>query len=225
MKGLFINFEGLDGSGKSSIISNLESILLSKGYKVIKFPEFSDSIFGDELKNRLKSDKFLRDTKDFPTSITQSLLVMTDLAYIFEYHIRDYLENNHIVLKDRYIDTIISSQLPFLLRDYPNIGSERLYNFLDSISSIIPKPDITFYVYTDDKIRKERIRNRYRDEFEKNSNKISKEDEEIFKMREEVYNKIINNNKNIYIINNNGTLDKAVSQVLEKVEGIYERKT
>jgi len=219
MKGLFVDFEGLDGSGKRTIISNLELRLLSKGYKVVQLSEFSDSVFGNELKNRLKSDKFLRDKKTFPTSITQTFAVMADLAYTLEYKIKGYLDNGYVVLKDRYIDTVISSQLPFLYQDYPEIDSKRWYSFFYSMADIIPKPDITFYVYAGENVRKERIMNRHRNDFEKNSDKISKEDENIFKMREEVYNKIIQNDS-IYIIDNNKKLDDAVSEALSKIEAI-----
>ena len=54
MKGHYIVFEGIDGSGKTSICSEISESLIQCGYKVLQVSEPSYSEIGLLLRNQMK---------------------------------------------------------------------------------------------------------------------------------------------------------------------------
>src|SRR4051794_31617507 len=92
--GLLVSFEGLDGSGKSTIIEKVEALLRMRGLPVSSLAEFSNSVIGNHLAERLTTDKFLREVGQSPTAATLALTVLTDWMYMNEYQIVPLLEAN-----------------------------------------------------------------------------------------------------------------------------------
>jgi dTMP kinase len=110
--GLFITFEGTEGSGKSTQARILYERLQSRGYPVILTREPGGTRIG-ELIRRILVD--LRHTEMAPT--TETLLFSAARAQLVSELVRPYLEQGGIVLCDRYADSTYAYQGYGLGRD------------------------------------------------------------------------------------------------------------
>ncbi len=105
-RGLFITFEGPDGAGKSTQIENLRKYLDDLG--------FDDAIFtrepgGTELSEQIR-DMLLDPANEGMTSRTEALLYSASRAELVEKVIQPALDQNKIVVCDRYIDSSLAYQ-------------------------------------------------------------------------------------------------------------------
>lgn len=102
---MFITFEGIEGSGKSTIQAMLVQSLEQKGYKVLSTREPGGCPLGLELR------ALLLDTKNKKLEPRAELfLFMADRAQHVEEIIRPALQAGYFVICDRYIDSTICYQ-------------------------------------------------------------------------------------------------------------------
>lgn len=133
--GLFITFEGPEGSGKSTQARLLYEHLQAMGYPVILTREPGGTRIS-ELIRRILMD--LRHTEMAPT--TETLLFSAARAQLVSELIRPYLDTGGIVLCDRYADSTYAYQGYGLGRD------------LDELHAITKAatgglmPNLTFYL-------------------------------------------------------------------------------
>src|SRR5215475_15240167 len=106
MKGLFITFEGIEGSGKSTQIVLLEQRLRSLGRKVRLVREPGGTPIGEEIRHTLKHSK----SNAAMTSEAELLLMNASRAQLVREVIRPALEAGEIVLCDRFYDSTIAYQ-------------------------------------------------------------------------------------------------------------------
>jgi dTMP kinase len=101
----FVVFEGLDGSGKSSLMSALEQELKSKGLPVVRTREPGGTELGDQIREMIL-------TKDgpTPTARTELLLYEASRAQHVDQIIRPALQKNSWVLCDRFSASSIAFQ-------------------------------------------------------------------------------------------------------------------
>ncbi len=101
----FIVFEGLDGSGKSSLMSALESELKSKSLPVLRTREPGGTTLGDLIREMIL-------TKDgpAPTPRTELLLYEASRAQHVDQVIRPALQKEAWVLCDRFSASSIAFQ-------------------------------------------------------------------------------------------------------------------
>lgn len=100
-----IVFEGLDGSGKSSLMSALEAELKSKGLLVLRTREPGGTPLGDQIRELI-----LRTEGPTPTPRTELLLYEASRAQHVDQVIRPHLEKNYWVLCDRFSASSIAFQ-------------------------------------------------------------------------------------------------------------------
>jgi dTMP kinase len=201
--GLFISFEGQDGSGKTTLIDKIYDILMQEGHAVHRVEEFSRSHFGKHLIQTLRNDKFLRVHGKYRTSLTQFLAILNDCIYLTEHEIVPHLENGEIVLKDRHIDSVVACQLPILADEY-RIPEKDLLRWFENVVRIIPvMPDFTFYIDASLKTRIRRIRARDRQFVENRAKSVSREDIAVFSNRDRIFALIAAKNKNRIIVYDN----------------------
>ena len=100
---LFVVFEGLDGSGKSTQLKILLNKLISDNYQVLPLREPGSTKIGEKILNLLESKQEL-------TPIMEFLLFSISRSAIVHEKIRPSLENNKIVLCDRYFYSSIAYQ-------------------------------------------------------------------------------------------------------------------
>ncbi len=105
-KGLFITFEGTEGSGKSTQIVRLEKRLRDLGHTVRAFREPGGTPLGEEIRHTLKHSPANRGM----TPEAELLLLNASRAQLVREVIRPALESGEIVLCDRFFDSTIAYQ-------------------------------------------------------------------------------------------------------------------
>ncbi len=104
MAGSFITFEGIDGSGKSTQLRMLASVLRLGGLDVVTTREPGGTSLGKRLRAALL------DAHEQVDPLAELLLYAADRAQHVRTLLRPALETNHIVLSDRYADATIAYQ-------------------------------------------------------------------------------------------------------------------
>ena len=105
-KGLFITFEGPDGSGKTTHIKLLHDFLKTQGYSCVCTREPGGTKVGEKLRDILK-DRALNSSLSIQTEV---LLLQTARAQHVHEVIRPALAENKVVLCDRYADSSTAYQ-------------------------------------------------------------------------------------------------------------------
>ena len=106
MKGLFITFEGTEGSGKTTQISLLADRLRSMGYSVRTLREPGGTPIGEEIRHTLKHSP----ANHAMTAEAELLLMNASRAQLVREVIRPALAAGEIVLCDRFYDSTTAYQ-------------------------------------------------------------------------------------------------------------------
>jgi len=106
MSGLFITFEGTEGSGKSTQIDILAQRLHAEGYVVRKFREPGGTPIGEEIRHTLKHSN----ANHSMTAEAELLLMNASRAQLVREVIRPALSGGAIVLCDRFYDSTVAYQ-------------------------------------------------------------------------------------------------------------------
>src|SRR5882672_11790757 len=107
MKGVFITFEGTEGSGKSTQISLLAEHLRAIGRTVRTIREPGGTPIGEEIRHTLKHSV----ANQAMTAEAELLLMNASRAQLVREVIRPALAADKIVLCDRYFDSTIAYQV------------------------------------------------------------------------------------------------------------------
>ena len=102
---MFITFEGLDGSGKTTQIQLLTEFLRNQEYDVVATREPGGTAIGDQIRDILHS---LNNDEMHPR--TELLLYTASRAQLIEQVIKPHLQNHTIVLSDRFVDSTLAYQ-------------------------------------------------------------------------------------------------------------------
>lgn len=131
MRGTFITFEGIDGSGKSTQLRLLNNFLRANGWNPLVTREPGGTPVGLRLRAALL------DATEEVDPLTELLVFAADRAQHVRRVIRPALENGHIVISDRYADATVAYQgagrgfPPELIAEIVQLATEGL------------KPDLT----------------------------------------------------------------------------------
>ncbi len=105
MKGIFITFEGSEGTGKSTQSKLLYGYLRKKGYRVIYLREPGGTKISEKIR------KILLDPKNkVMTPATELLLYMASRAQMVREVVQPALRQGKIVLCDRFLDSTLAYQ-------------------------------------------------------------------------------------------------------------------
>lgn len=133
MKGRFITFEGIDGSGKSTQLGLLQSALSARGLDIVRTLEPGGTALGRKLR-----EAFL-ETDEAVTPMAELLLFAADRAQHVNFLIKPAMTDGKIVISDRYADATVAYQ-----------GAGRGFD-ADVIRSVIDlatgglRPDLTLF--------------------------------------------------------------------------------
>jgi dTMP kinase len=155
VKELFISFEGLEGSGKSTQAKRLYEWLISKGYKCV----FTQEPGGNEITKKIRA--ILLDRKNEKlTYMAELLLYLADRAQNVEEIIKPALKSRKIVITDRFSDSTVA---------YQGGGRELALSVIKDLNRIATsgiKPDLTIFLDIPPKKGLARIKNKDRMESE-----------------------------------------------------------
>ncbi|MCO4756046.1 MAG: dTMP kinase, partial [Bacteriovoracaceae bacterium] len=102
---LFISFEGIEGSGKTTQITTLKHALENQGYKVTLLREPGGTPFGEKMREAILS------SEENISPVAEACLMAASRAQLLEKRIVPLLETpGNIVIVDRYIDSSLAYQ-------------------------------------------------------------------------------------------------------------------
>ncbi|MFN3195546.1 MAG: dTMP kinase [Chlorobiota bacterium] len=151
---MFITFEGIDGSGKSTQILLLRKYLVNNGHKVVTLREPG----GTELSEHIRG--VLLNKKLEVSDVSELLLFQAARADLVERIVKPMLEEGRIILSDRFFDSTTAYQgygrgLDLeIVKKSNQIGSQGVY------------PNITFYLKLERNVAQERRTNEEQDRME-----------------------------------------------------------
>lgn len=104
MKGLFISFEGGEGSGKSSVINVVRDRLLADGHKVIVTREPGGVKVSEQIRDVILA------VDNQMSKETEALLYAASRTEHLYSKVIPHVNDGYIVLSDRYIDSSLAYQ-------------------------------------------------------------------------------------------------------------------
>ena len=104
MKGLFISFEGGEGSGKSTAISLIKERLVNEGYNVEVTREPGGVAVSEQIRD------VILDINNNMCKETEALLYAASRVEHLYKKVIPLLEEGYIVISDRYIDSSLAYQ-------------------------------------------------------------------------------------------------------------------
>ncbi len=172
MQGIFITFEGIDGSGKDTQAKLLAKYFKNKEYSVIRTREPGGTSIGEKIRKILLSPKISRVDQR-----AEVLLFAASRAQIVSNIIKPALEKGKIVISNRYVDSSYA---------YQGIARKMGLDWVIEINKWATQgllPDITFFLDIPEELGLKRV-----DKSRNIRDKIEK-DGEIFqkKVREGYY--------------------------------------
>ena len=154
---MFITFEGIEGSGKSTQIELLQASLKEEGYSVEVLREPGTTQLGERIR-----DVFLEKTDEQVDPMTEAFLLYASRKHLDQNFLQEHLKNDSIVLADRYSDATVAYQC------YGKGLSEDFVKYIHEKSNLL-SPDLTFYMDITAEASKSRIDNRELDRMESES--------------------------------------------------------
>lgn len=105
MNGKFIVFEGPDGSGKTTILNNVNEILISKGYKTNLLREPGGTFISEKIRDIIIDNENINmDAK------TEALLFAASRAQLVSEKIKPLIDSGEIILCDRFVLSSLTYQ-------------------------------------------------------------------------------------------------------------------
>lgn len=202
---MFVTFEGVDGSGKSTCINKIKEYINNK-YDANNFV-FTREPGGFDLKECEQIRNILLDKNNIIDSMTEMLLYLASRKMHVERLIKPALENKKIVFCDRFYDSSIAYQgngRSLGMQKVENMNLEALNNF---------KPDFTFYF----KINLETSINRMKSN-NRNFDRLENEDKIFFQKVIEGYDYLSKKEKRFIVIDANQSIDQVFDDVINELE-------
>lgn len=200
MAGIFITFEGIDGSGKSTQLRLLATFLRSQGLNVLATREPGGTPVGVRLRAALL------DGQEEVDPLTELLVFAADRAQHVRRVLRPALESDKIVLSDRYADATVAYQgygrgfSPELIAEIVRLATEGL------------KPDLTLLF--DLSVAESIARTSRRTNGKQRGDRLDAEDPEFHaRVRDAYLRMAAEDPRRFRIINTTGSVEDTHSQV------------
>lgn len=135
LRGFFITFEGLEGSGKSTQVGLLYRYLSSIGYDVIQTQEPGGTKIGEKIRKILLSR-----SNACMSSMTELLLFVGERAQHVDEVIKPALASGKVVICDRFTDSTVA---------YQGYGRDQDLEMIQTLNRIATNniiPDLTILI-------------------------------------------------------------------------------
>lgn len=210
MKGKFITFEGIDGSGKSTQLRSLADHLRSRGIDVVTTCEPGGTPLGKNLRRA-----FL-ETTETVAPMSELLSFAADRAQHVEHLIRPALAAGLIVISDRYADATYAYQGAG--RGFPE---DKVLQVIDLATGGL-KPDLTLFF--DISVAEAISRMEERDETHSKKNRMDEETAEFYGRVRDAYLGIARREPGRFrVIDASGSREEIHAKVVKEVSDLLER--
>lgn len=199
--GIFITFEGGDGSGKSTQVKLLYKYLLENNYPVIMTREPGGTQISEQLRTIL-----LQGNVNKMNAITEALIFLAARSDNWEKLIKPALDSNKIVICDRFQDSTIV---------YQGICNNININLLNNICNTITNnmlPNRTYLINIDPVIGLKRSMRQDNVDI-----RFEHKSTEYHKRIQEAYLQIANNNDRYLIIDGNLSIEEINNIIIKDV--------
>ena len=205
LKGIFVTFEGGEGTGKSTQSKLLYEYLINKNINTILTREPGGCLESEEIRNIL-----IKGNLDKWDPITESLLHNAARREHIMKVIKPALLENKIVICDRFVDSTMA---------YQGIGLGVNASFLDILSNEITEgitPNITFIFDMDIKtsLKRASIRDN------KCQNRYEKFNEEFHKKVRDYFQSLTKIDKRYILIDASENIEEISSKIIKSLNDI-----
>jgi len=211
VSGIFISFEGIDGSGKSTQLRLLAGFLKMQGHDVLVTREPGGTPLGLRLRAALL------DSQEHVDPLTELLVFAADRAQHVRIMLRPALEAGQIVLSDRYADATVAYQgagrgfSPQLISEIVELATEGL------------KPDLTLLF--DLSVAECATRTKRRTSGQQKGDRLDAENAEFHTRVRQAYLEIARAEpERVRIIETNGSVDETHARVKDVVVSFLEHR-
>jgi dTMP kinase len=205
LRGRFITFEGIDGSGKTTQLRMLASELRLRGENVLTTMEPGGTPLGRRLR-----EAFL-ETEETVSPLAELLLFTADRAQHVNFLIKPALEEGKIVISDRYADAT---------RAYQGAGRgfpDKTINQVIKLATEGLNPDLTLFF--DVSIEKALLRMNSRSDNGERKNRMDSETTEFYNRVREAYLEIAEKEPERFrVIDGSDSIEEVHKRVLEIVK-------
>ena len=202
MKGIFITFEGIEGSGKSTQLSMLNKWLTNHDYDVVATREPGGTKIGEKIRELLRSGS----KGDVFSPRTELMLFEASRAQHMEEIILPALNNGKIVLCDRFFDSTTVYQ------GVARAIDTDIVHILNDFSSFERKPDLTIILDIDVDESMNRLIKR-----EISKDRIEQEDRKFFENVRNGYLNLAQNNERFFVIDGTGDANSIQQKIRDEL--------
>ncbi len=203
---MFITFEGIDGSGKSTQIKLLREKLLEEGYEVEVFREPGGTDISEQIRHILLNSKSVIDP------VTELLLFSAARSQLITEKVLPLLEKGTVVILDRFYDSTTA---------YQGYGRKAVslehIRELNEMASHGREPDLTLYLRISLEEAKKRTESLQKDRMEISG-------DEFFSRVIEGYDKLAQSEERFVTIESSADLHATHATVWKQVEAHLKQK-
>ena len=202
-QGIFITFEGAEGSGKSTNIRLVASFFRKKGRSVLLLREPGSTKIGEVIRDVLLNPKNKGMNKE-----VELLLYLAARAQLVRGKILPALKAGKVVISDRYEDSTFA---------YQGFGEGISLDTIEKLSQFVRgnlKPDLTFILDIDP--QKGLKRGGRHDRVERKSDAFHR------RVRKGFLTLARKNKKRIVVLSADEAIKKVQEKILKKLKSIYE---
>lgn len=197
---MFISFEGIDGSGKSTHARLFAEFLEEKGLSYVLSREPGGTPLGETIREFA--------LKKFPNKTATAELYLFEAARAenFEKVVKPALNAGKVVVMDRFCDSTLAYQ------GYANDNDLSAVKFVDDFATQNTRPELTFYLDLDPQIAQERRKERVENDI------IEKRGLNYQQKVREAYLKIYEENKHRMVLID---ASKSVEEVQQAIRDVF----
>ena len=168
LKGIFITFEGPEGSGKTSVITAVKDYLEKEGFDILTTREPGGIKIAEDIR-----DIILNKENTMMDAHAEALLFAASRSQHFNEKVIPALQQGKVILCDRFIDSSLAYQ-----GHARGLGIDEVYN-INKFAIGNQLPDLTIFIDVPPKVGLDRVFS--------NTRKIDRLDLESIEFHEKVY--------------------------------------